>query len=462
LMTRIYKKAVGICIWLGEQADNSEVAFRVARQLGDRIEQGPGLPDVVYPETTAQQRNIYRKALAKLFARPWWERVWVRQEVAVANEVTVHCGNESCSFQALGVALHILCTMDEELGFRAIKDESASGSNSNVLGTTAYNKAYILTEYRLNFGLRPKRRYKDLLSLILHTRECQATDPRDKVFSVLGLADSNYWGLKADYRLSITETFIAVARSLISKKQSLDVLSASQNPERRNGLPSWVPNLVDEWKARPFRTGWHRTEVIAGEPPHFTFEGEDGRVLRARGSFLDVIQTLSTETPRQDATAEELEALLAEWKKLALEVLSNPSFEVDRVGIEQYKDDGPWVKFLSMGLDDGKPLPQSALQLDVAGDYQMAKSLLLPGEEEGGGVAVKSVKHRLHELLRKVGVGRRLCTTALSENVGGMVLVPAESVEEDLIWNFRGTTYPYVLREVEEDKYVVVGEACEY
>jgi hypothetical protein len=123
LMTRIYKKAIGVHIWLGEQADNSEVAFQVARQLADQTPRGPGQPDIVYPETTAQQRDIYRKAVAKLCARSWWERVWVRQEVAVAKEATVHCGNESCSFHALTLTLEILNKMDEELGFKVIQDQ---------------------------------------------------------------------------------------------------------------------------------------------------------------------------------------------------------------------------------------------------------------------------------------------------------------------------------------------------
>jgi hypothetical protein len=79
---------VGVHIWLGKQADDSEIAFQVAHQLAKQKPQGPGHPDVVYPEASAEQRSIHRKALAKLCARPWWERVWVRQELAVANDVS--------------------------------------------------------------------------------------------------------------------------------------------------------------------------------------------------------------------------------------------------------------------------------------------------------------------------------------------------------------------------------------
>jgi hypothetical protein len=55
----------------------------------------------------------------------------------------------------------------------------------------------------------------------------------------------------------------------------------------------------------------HWFEVMPGEPPDFTFEGKGNCVIRARGFSLDGADTLGAETPHQDATAEELDALLA-------------------------------------------------------------------------------------------------------------------------------------------------------
>ena len=43
-----------------------------------------------------------------------------------------------------------------------------------------------------------------------------------------------------------------------------------------------------------------------------------------------------------------------------------------------------------------------------------------------------------------------------------MILVPAETVAGDEVWAFRGTDYRYILRKVEERKYMAVGEVCEY
>jgi hypothetical protein len=43
-----------------------------------------------------------------------------------------------------------------------------------------------------------------------------------------------------------------------------------------------------------------------------------------------------------------------------------------------------------------------------------------------------------------------------------VILAPAETVAGDEAWAFRGADSRYVLRKVEEGKYVVVGEVYEY
>ena len=67
-------------------------------------------------------------------------------------------------------------------------------------------------------------------------------------------------------------------------------------------------------------------------------------------------------------------------------------------------------------------MPSTAKQLKIPGDYRMAKSFLLPSEEEGGGVALKGIKNRLLELFRKFRTGRRLY---VDEEWGIVILVPS-------------------------------------
>ena len=93
----------------------------------------------------------------------------------------------------------------------------------------------------------------DLMVLLFHTRTCKATDLRDKDFSVLELIHPELCGMEVDYRLPLKDAFVQAAQCIIAKKQSLDLLSGCQNPNRTNDLPSWIPNLLDEWKAPLFK-----------------------------------------------------------------------------------------------------------------------------------------------------------------------------------------------------------------
>jgi hypothetical protein len=202
-------------------------------------------------------------------------------------------------------------------------------------------------------------------------------------------------------------------------------------------------------------------KVIFDEKPDFTFGGDGNNILRAKARRIDIIATFSNDTPNQNATNEELDTLSANWRAFAATVLSNPKmYSPEKSIVKSYEKDGPWVRFLSAGADLGQPLPPTARPLNTQGNYRMAKSLLLPKDEDESAVKLSDMPTRVREHLRKFGVGRRLCITKMGHERGSVVLVPADAKVDDEIWFFRGTGFPYVLRKMRDEKYVVVGEAC--
>jgi hypothetical protein len=87
------------------------------------------------------------------------------------------------------------------------------------------------------------------------TRRFLATDPRDKVFALIGLVGvPDSIGLEIDYRLSTEEVYLSVASHSLEKIRDLGFLanggigSAPENPK----LPSWVPEC--EHRENPFPT----------------------------------------------------------------------------------------------------------------------------------------------------------------------------------------------------------------
>jgi hypothetical protein len=79
----------------------------------------------------------------------------------------------------------------------------------------------------------------------------QCTDPRDKIYGLLGLAsDTVHFRVEADYEKNVVQAYTHVARKLIMNGY-MDMLSWCQKPddpnlepkEEMNGLPSWVPDF---------------------------------------------------------------------------------------------------------------------------------------------------------------------------------------------------------------------------
>lgn len=431
LMTRIFTEGWTVHIWLGVEANDSAMAMDLITKLEADFQRGAGEPGIEYSEVSDAQKLRQWNALEALYERSWWTRVWVRQELALPKYSIVHCGDQTCSLTAVERAAKILDALKEQFRFTQVKHVP----KLNPLDTSP--KGYKISCYRQAYLLARLRTQKffqivDLREMLFHSRTCKATDVRDK---------------------SIRETLVTTTRILISKTQNLDVLSGAQNPERHNGLPSWVLNLIDEWKAWPFEIEWNRKP---NKKADFLFEGEDNSILRIKGQHLDCIATLADEVPQQDHSAEHLDVIFANWKAFAATGLSNPRMDKwDKDYLEQSlgtDSEKHWIKLLSRE----KFLLQKQTSIDSIMDASMANALFLLESE----TAIESRPHStICKHLHTGGVGRKPC---LSEK-GTIALVPADARKGDAICRFVGATHAYVLRWIDtEESYVLVGEACEW
>ena len=87
----------------------------------------------------------------------------------------------------------------------------------------------------------------DVLALMLPHRRSAATDPRDKVFALLGLTQPSHLNgldVRVDYILEPAEVYTRFARSHVQLTQSPDILSVPRVHRQQGvqGLPVWVPD----------------------------------------------------------------------------------------------------------------------------------------------------------------------------------------------------------------------------
>ncbi|KAH8668382.1 hypothetical protein BX600DRAFT_510481 [Xylariales sp. PMI_506] len=85
----------------------------------------------------------------------------------------------------------------------------------------------------------------DLKSLLQHSRNCEASDSRDRVYAFLGLASEGY-GIIPDYSdgNTIKDILIETAKGIVRVDKSLDILQYVHCNREKLGhsLPSWVPD----------------------------------------------------------------------------------------------------------------------------------------------------------------------------------------------------------------------------
>jgi hypothetical protein len=129
------------------------------------------------------------RALALLCQRSYWFRIWIVQEITVANNIVICCGNE---FIERGVFFEILCMIlgDTDLFgdggclyIKAIPDHESIAFRSHFVSAEG------LQVWRNALQSRRVRFYECLL----HHCHRDSTDPRDKVFGLIGFGNTDHY-----------------------------------------------------------------------------------------------------------------------------------------------------------------------------------------------------------------------------------------------------------------------------
>lgn len=180
-------------------------------------------------------------ALDELLAQPWWSRTWVVQEVWCGSDKTlIQCGRTAIKWKT---------------SQKAMDYEEAWDDMGDLMKRTKREAQWM--ELRRRYSLAThlsKKRLKDskLSDLLWNTWDREVTDPRDKVFAMLGLAKTvtsevpgSHVLTRPDYAKSMKQVYCEVVRDIIRNEGSLDILLAArglQSGSESAILPSWVPD----------------------------------------------------------------------------------------------------------------------------------------------------------------------------------------------------------------------------
>lgn len=211
--------------------------------------------------------------------RPWSSRVWVLQEVALAQRPTIVVGRYLLAWGALAAAEKYI----HEYGLFDSSLHRSGGAGSKVQQMDKIRT------------LRQEAGYVELPRLLTYSQGAFCTDSRDRVYGVLGLIKPHYLesgDLLIDYNLPVSEVLERGVRAMLNHYQTLDLLLLA--PLQSHNLPSWYPDLTihqtgNLWLHQPRMRG---IDAAKGSKPSLQFDHSTGR-LAARGRIVDTVSDTS-------------------------------------------------------------------------------------------------------------------------------------------------------------------------
>lgn len=195
LMNRIYKAAFQVVIYLGRELEYrpSNEFFSLWR---DPLLKQEAVP-YGYLEGSSQDRQ---RDVSQFLSLPWWSRVWILQEVAVARRALLVWGASTMKWELFSTA------RVARQGYLPVNME---GNIPPVLMFSGNDP-------------RPLNSFDELM----HTARCsRSSEPRDKIYALLGLLGEHVvHNMVADYNRPLSELHAEFAMCIIEAHQNLDLL----------------------------------------------------------------------------------------------------------------------------------------------------------------------------------------------------------------------------------------------
>ncbi|KAI7083247.1 hypothetical protein KC356_g7716 [Hortaea werneckii] len=491
MMGDIFRGARKVIVWLGEDYEDSRAGMQLARQLC-AVAKRPHVYnlDVGDLETHGLPKRGHKrwKALAAILQRPWFWRTWVVQEVVLNPNVELVLGAAALTWAELESVVALLEGPAPNV-WQPDQVISASELPFARINRIRIRHRQMLDARRDSASTSPADPFKsqpeqsqmdvdmdhpDILDLLLMSRGLGATDPRDKIYALLGLSTHD---IEADYSQSPESIFfdfalqtLGVATNKIAKLEATDdepllasdhdfrraivLLSCAGRQNQHLDLPSWVPDWTTTLASRPLIFGLNDTRYSAGGNRLGVFDWRYETGLHLSGILLDTVRVAGRVRLDFDAqsivsssnNSTDYHEFVAQWwheaHQLARERIDTSP------GSTPYTDAFERMRrrlyLCRHGYYIGEPSQQT---------QHRRGSLLDDGESS------LSTPNITHSALQTLTLGPTRGRVMFVTSTGFLGLAPHGTREGDVVFVVRGIDVPLVLRANGDDtSYELIGE----
>lgn len=429
-MSQIYSKAARVVIWLGIDTTESpcelEMLEKVAAARELRVKRYPpnermppepkdlieyGLPSLDSPAW---------KNITNFFNLPWFERVWVQQELGLAKEAVVVYGSNERDWNVVFAAA-------EFIEMTNIGQQIQCGGHGSALRMGSMRIKSTQSVDNVN----------PYFSILQGSRNSACKDPRDKIYGFLAVI--NEPGPKftdVDYASPISDVYIKFAMFLIHKDKSLKILGSRLDISQQSveGLPSWCTDWTAKCIIRQLtlpesvpRTGAGNTEACVTLI--------NNRILAAKGLIVDVVADVGSQFRSFWVPAQELR-IPQDWDAMAANCEPYPT------GEPIYK---AWWKTMMAASGRSRPINENFAEFTFFCWYNRFSKGGRAHPIPLKGVSETKVTSLAHTFIQAVATDSR--ETAFFTTQKGFMGTGHASVEVgDVVAVLHGGPTPYILR----------------
>jgi hypothetical protein len=461
LMGEYYTKAQTVLVWLGSSGTCTNLVLDGIEALNgslsiierpilitNEVLQSYGLPVETHP--------LWR-GIGEIFARNWFQRLWIVQEVALANHIVVFCGSKSTGWHELSsLADHI-----GRVGITTLARGNVDVDPSKTDGFDAMMVPNFIRDYRSQGRSYP------LTRLCHFARSRNTSEPIDKVYAVLGLTDEAVRKqIKVDYsqesRQNFWKAYVNLGAVSLQEDPDLFLLQIASSRERPLELPSWCPNLDSTSDAIMLPRGFYKAGGIAVEDDQRPYLGiaSGSTGINLRGLYIDVVTEVVDSSWRWDLEVTQQEgpegcaARGFEWmnacRALSSRVLQTPDSIPEQL-----------IRTLIANILH-HPSAYAPGLLELQESVSVA-TIYLQAVRDVGSLASQYMTQpemlcaqRYLRALNMACAGRRFFATKR----GFLGIGPLQTQAGDLAYIFKGAQVPFLFRQEQtRDCFKLVGEA---
>ncbi|PMD13834.1 HET-domain-containing protein [Hyaloscypha hepaticicola] len=479
-MGNIYENCKRVILWLGDADHETDLAVSFIHSTCEKLRRaGISFGTRAYNQrlwarnlTFAAGQGLFNPnyvpcwaAVCRLLRREWWNRAWIFQEFVSSPSAMFQVGFSNFDWSMLYAMVRVMyCSSNVvDLLKPYINDPGSTLTDANDMVYARLKRES--TGFKQKISLRNDSHIdRSQPSYFAYLINCQRPrgcgDPRDKVYSILTMTNSDLrLILQPDYSKSARWTYIRAVKAHIEVYRNLDILCYSMHGSSSTTYPSWCPDWEQSQRRSILGAALQDVKYLASGPhvADAAFSDDDATIW-LKGFRIDTIRAAQVETPFRTFSWKitptgptcnwDLQLMALRWARTAVKGNDLPLRDRDQESWDE--NELQVVREIS--------LKNLALTL-VAGYYTTKTSYTSkPPDLEQDPATREWWPANRPEYFRQV-YERTWGRTVIQSEHDRVGLAPKETQKGDEIFIFRGCCTPVILRGREDGAYSWIGDS---